>query len=444
MTLAKEAICTEVKITLDEAIKLALKNGPGLKPAKTMVKSAEESKKKAFASYFPVYSFELRGLYYSEEPGIGGEMGLDIGTPPQPANDFDLWLLSTLAGLSDTFSSFKSEKYDVNITLTIKQPITPLYQVYYANKLAELNIDASKIQVIKTERDLIYKVKETFFSILKLKDAVKALDEGISSVSAHVQKAELFYEQKLITKNDLLQAKARLAEMESSRISLQSNLEFLNEVLNSIIGLKPGTKLEIENPDLTFSNNIPTFESAMQVAEENRPELKELKTRVKMAEASKKMTLGSFIPQIAVFGSYTHNEGSVMKYPPFSVGGIVSWDFWDFGSRYFDYRSSKYQYEAANEGLEDMEKAIAIEIQEAISKIKSAQMTMEKALASVLASEEQLRIEKERYAQNITTSTEVLDAQTRLTQAQVQKASALYDIFIGLAKLEKATGREWK
>jgi outer membrane protein len=439
--------CEGEVLTLDAAVKRAITKGPGIQPALTLVKAAEAGKKKAFASWFPVYSFELRALYYSEPPGIGSEtMGLNIdpATIPPDRTDFDNWLLFTLSSLSDTFSSFKSEQYDVNITLTVTQPLTPLYQVYYANKLADLNIDVAQVQVKKTQLDLTYQVKEAYYSILKLMDALKAMDEGIASVTAHVQKAELFFAQKLITKNDLLQAKARLAEMEAQRISLQGALDVVGEGLNAAVGLKPGTVLVLEEPPRSFDGKVPTFDEAMKAAAANRPDMKELKLRAEQAGMAEKIAIGSFIPTVAAFGSYTHNEGSIMKYPPFAVGGVLSWDFWSFGSKYYELEAARLQRQAAEEGLEAMKAGVAVEIQDAISKIKVAVLTLEKEEANVEASEEQLRIEKERYAQNVNTSTEVLDAQTRLTQAQVQRASARFDIYIALAKLEKVTGKEWK
>ena len=59
---------------------------------------------------------------------------------------------------------------------------------------------------------------------------------------------------------------------------------------------------------------------------------------------------------------------------------------------------------------------------------------------SVHQAEEGFRIAEERYKEHITTSTEVLDAQTLLTQAKTNYYTALYNCNIALAKLYRAIG----
>ena len=54
--------------------------------------------------------------------------------------------------------------------------------------------------------------------------------------------------------------------------------------------------------------------------------------------------------------------------------------------------------------------------------------------------EENFRISEERYKERVSTSTEVLDAQTLLTRAKSQYANALGDYNINYAKLQRAMG----
>jgi len=437
-------------LTLDEAVKRSIEKGPGISVAKESIETAKYGKKKAFAGFFPILSFELRALYYNEAPGISSDMGaitIDPSLIPAAEDNFDFFMREVLIQMGDlfgSFSSFKSEQYDVNITLSLTQPLTPLYQVYYGYKLADLGVDVAEIEVVKARQDLVYNVKEAYYSILKIQHGLAAMDEGIGSVTAHVQKAELFFQQKIITKNDLLQAKARLAELEAQRISMEGTLQVVVEGLNFATGIEAGTTLVLEEPAKQFDGKIPTLKEALKVAKANRTDLQEMRLRIEQAGLAEKIAIGEFIPQVAAIGTYTHNEGSLMTYPPLAVGGVLSWNFWAWGSKYYGVKEAKSRTKAAKMALASMESAVAIEVEQALSGLQVSVLTLEKAEASVEASEEQLRIEKERYAQNVNTSTEVLDAQTRLTQALLERENARYDIFIALAKLEKATGKSWQ
>ena len=62
-------------------------------------------------------------------------------------------------------------------------------------------------------------------------------------------------------------------------------------------------------------------------------------------------------------------------------------------------------------------------------------------MASELAqAEEQLRIEQSLYEQQQSTSTDVLDAQTRVTAALVKRDNARYEYLLAQAAMRKALG----
>jgi outer membrane protein TolC len=72
-------------------------------------------------------------------------------------------------------------------------------------------------------------------------------------------------------------------------------------------------------------------------------------------------------------------------------------------------------------------------LQEAEKQIAVSQKVIEQA-------EENFRISEERYKERISTSTEVLEAQTLLTKAKSEYANALGDYNINYARLQRAMG----
>lgn len=74
---------------------------------------------------------------------------------------------------------------------------------------------------------------------------------------------------------------------------------------------------------------------------------------------------------------------------------------------------------------------------------ESARARLEVAEKAREQAEENLRLEKLRFAQSISTSTDVLDAQTRLTHAESNLVSARTDIWIALAGTRLALGQEF-
>ncbi|OQC54772.1 MAG: Outer membrane efflux protein [Deltaproteobacteria bacterium ADurb.Bin022] len=86
---------------------------------------------------------------------------------------------------------------------------------------------------------------------------------------------------------------------------------------------------------------------------------------------------------------------------------------------------------------------IALEIKNAYLLLQEAQNQISVSETLIKQAEENFRISEERYKERVATSTEVLDAQTLLTRAKSEYASALGDYNIRLAHLQRAMGNIW-
>jgi outer membrane protein len=435
-------------IGLEQAIEKALAQNPQILAGQISIDAAIAARKSARANFLPMLTGELRFLYYNEKPGFGS---VDIG-----GSDVDLCALmdepdeigfcqGLVGGFADMGSSFQSEQYDLNITLTVAQPLTPIYHAYYGYKLADLGVDMAEIEEKKIEADLKIAVVEAYYGYLKARAALTSIDEALVSVQAHVDRAKAFYGAELITKNDLLQAETRLAQLKGTRLSVEQGVTLAREGLLLLLNEPPGTLLEpadaaaVEEAYIK-KNGIPTGEEALEIAAKNRPELQQMHVALEQADAAVKLAKGGYIPTVAAFGSFQHQEGSVMELPQFVVGATLSWNIFQWGKVYYSVDEAKARAAAAEAGLDSLERAVELEVTQALLGIDLARNQIAVQEEAVKAAEEQLRIEKQRYDKQVSTTTEVLDATTRLVEAQVTLSTNQYEYRVAIAKLWKACG----
>jgi outer membrane protein TolC len=86
---------------------------------------------------------------------------------------------------------------------------------------------------------------------------------------------------------------------------------------------------------------------------------------------------------------------------------------------------------------------IKLEVKSAFEELKVAVENLETAKTALKQARENYRITELRYKENLTTSTEVLDARTYLTEAEVNYYDALYGYMIAKAKLEYSIAEEF-
>ena len=118
----------------------------------------------------------------------------------------------------------------------------------------------------------------------------------------------------------------------------------------------------------------------------------------------------------------------------------MSWTFWEWGKTLNSVKekeSLKRQLEQTKHALIDN---ISLEIKKAVLDIDEADKNIPTTSKAVEQAEENLRVSEERYKAQVTTMTEVLDAQTLLTQARVNYYRALYGHNLAKARLQRAIG----
>ena len=88
-----------------------------------------------------------------------------------------------------------------------------------------------------------------------------------------------------------------------------------------------------------------------------------------------------------------------------------------------------------------MEDSISFEVKDAIVRLQNAEENIPTTKKGVESGEENLRVNEERYKAQVTTITDVLDAQSLLTRARVNYYSALYNHNLAKARLMRAVGK---
>jgi len=81
-------------------------------------------------------------------------------------------------------------------------------------------------------------------------------------------------------------------------------------------------------------------------------------------------------------------------------------------------------------------------VKQAYLDLVEAEKNIPVAQSAVVQAEENFRLYKEQYAEQMATSTDVLDAQTLLTEARKNYYNALSDYHIAKAHLGRAAGKE--
>lgn len=404
--------------TLEGSIKEAIENNWAIKARNQKIKESEYAEKKAGADFLPRFSTSYSLRHEGE-----------VGVITTPAFSFPL----------GTRNNFQWQA-------TVTQPVFTGFALNSAYELAKLGIDLSEMELELEKLDIALRVKEAYFNILKTDKAVLVAKSAVESLKAHLKVAKGFFEEGMIPVNDLLKAEVELANAEQTLIQAMNGSELSRASFNIVLTRPIDKPVNIKDT-LEYTVELIDFDKLYMQALVKRPEIKSIEINDLQMDQQIKLAKSKYYPEIAVTYNYTKTGDSPSVHGSYyhdssswQAIASLSWSFWNWGADHYEVRQkelSKQQLVSTKKLLED---SIKLELKKAVLDLQEKEKRIPVAKKAVEQGEENLRVSKERYNAQITTSTEVLDAQTLLTRARVNYYSALYDHHLAKAALLRAIG----
>lgn len=426
-------------LSLDDCIALARQTNPAIQAAQNGRMSAVYKKRAAIASALPVLKADYYHIWLDKEPQItiGGSPSFPIlGTTLEPT---PTPVISTFPAVPPTTMSAGGKEID-SLTLSATQPLFTGGAVYHAWMLAKLNEQDAETQVEQADAEVIYQVRSAYYGVLKAKEYVEVTNQAVEMAESLRQRSQDFFDVGFIAKNQLLQAEVNMAQARQQQTTAKSALAIAKAALNILIGRPTQDEIEVRGKLEMVPFSKP-MDECIQTALKQRPELRSARTRASMAEHLMKITRAGMLPSIAAVGAYNHQDGQFGRPPEsysFTLG--ATWTFWDWGKTYFNVRSADEVQTQAQQAVRLTEDQIVLQVKMAYLKLREAEQNILTARSGMTSAEENLRVVKAKFEQNMATSFDVLTAQTMLTGARTSEISALADYMAARAALDRAMG----
>jgi len=339
------------------------------------------------------------------------------------------------------------DNYQWKVTLT--QPLFTGFSLLTAKRLRELGLDVSQISLDLAKLDLAVQVKEAYFSLLLAQKSQFVAEQSVKQLEAQVVTAQNFYEVGITPKNDLLQVQVELANSRQQLILAVNAVRLAKANLNTI--LRRDVQADIEIQDISEAPPVQfEFGESLEKALGQRPEVKQAEKQVAVLEESIRLAQAEYWPQVSFTANYSRDGDSpiVSGYgytddedpdeATISVG--LTWLLWNWEKTKHTVAEQRALQIKSRHTLNKIKDQIALEVKGDLLSLAAAKENIDVSKLAIEQAEENFRMSEERFKEQVTTSTEVLDAQTRLSQAQRNHYAALYDYHLAQARLKRARG----
>lgn len=359
-------------------------------------------------------------------PRVDFQGGYTLQAKPQAVNFTERGSVETQDGTYGFFS------------LTLTQTIYDFGRTRYRQQRASLLHEATVKEYAAAEKEVFLQVVEAYFGILEARRLLGTAEEEVVQRTDHLRIATNLYEQGVVTRNDLLQAEVRLADSVQKRLVAANRLENRWMYLNHLIGRPLDQRDELVEDT---ESAMPDTEGAHERAFANRPELSALVRSADAAEAEASEAKSGYYPELYAKAGVDYVENSKVREQAIYAATVgLKINLFDGFATTSRHRQAVERLTRSREALRLAREQVRLELATALNDARVAEQRIKSVETAIRQGEENLRINRDRYQAQVGTATDVLDAQTLLTQIKTDYHRAVFDFQVAKARVSKAMG----
>jgi outer membrane protein len=309
-------------------------------------------------------------------------------------------------------------------------------------RAAKAGVDVAGLDAQVTKRDTMATTGLIYLETLRAKAAV---DARKADVALNMELLRLATERKsagMATTLDVTRAKVQLENARQRLLVAENGRDRGKLNLIRAMGLSFDVRLVLTDEMKLVQISDQSMEEALQVAKENRAELKAQKNRERLASLSLSSVTNERIPSIEAFG----DVGLIGNQIPNalttdSVQVLMRVPIFDGGQREGRISESRSLVRQEKIRTQDVQYQVALEVRDALITINSAKQQVAVAEEGLKLSLTELELSRERFAVGVATNLEVTDSQTRVAEARDNLIQGLFTFNASRLSLARAQGQ---
>ena len=412
------------KITLNEAIEIALSESNTIKIAEMTIEKTGYAKKGAYSALYPNisasgnYQRTLKRQMMVMEMG-GQAMEIEVGT----ANN-------VTAGLSAAMPLVNA-------------------QLWQSLKLSALDVELAVEQARSSRISMVSQVKQAFYSVLLAKEAYDVYKEVYDNAQKNFEDIEKKYNVGKASEFEYLRAKVNVNNSEPEVYSAENAVVLAIWQLKAIMGIDLATELDVEGSLSDYSNELVASLTVANdtVSFENNTTLLQLRLQDEMLSRTIKMTKFQYIPTLSASFAYNYmamGNSFDMNWNPYSIVALsLNIPIFDGFSKHNNIRQYQKTQDILRLNIEDTERNLNIALENYRDKMNTSVKRYTAAEATLEMAQKSYNISEKMYEVGKATLVELNDAQLALTQAQLTMSQAIYQYMTNKAAIDELMGVEY-
>lgn len=312
-----------------------------------------------------------------------------------------------------------------------------------ALKIAEEIIEQRTFDLDSVKEIYLFNVAEVYFGVLKAQKLVEIAEANFNRLKTYKDAVLARLKVEAVTKTALFRSEAELSSSRASLVRTKNFFKLQHSVLSRVVGIEKGYKL-IEPDVKVLAIGEDQLETLKQEGYSKRSELKSLDIQKTITEHQIKFAKSDYWPKVLLEGKYArYNQApsyELTQDDSLSLTLGLRFQLYDGGLRRARIKEAMTEDRIANLAIADQKKQISIEIEEALLDMATQKGVYKSVEDELTFAKENFKAVSRQFDHGLSTSIEIMDANTILVTSEVKLSEAYYNYQLAQVKLDRAKG----
>lgn len=412
-----------LKLTLDDALSIALSDNPTIKVAEQQIEVKKISKDEAWQTLLPSADFSGTVQYT---------------------------LLAALMKLNGMeFKMGQDNTSTWNGQIQISMPIfAPT--VYATMNMTKTDLINAIEQSRSSKLDLVNQVTKAYYQVILAQDSYDVLCKSLEQAQKNFDVVKSLYELGGTSEYDKISAEVQLRSLNPTVIQARNAVSLAKLQLMVLMGVDPETEIVVEGSLEDYEDLL--YGEALQAGGyslANNTNMRQLKLNETMLNQTLHMQKMNFLPTLSLAGTYSfqslyNDNWNVFDYTWAKSSSIVlslSVPIFRIGN-FTKLRSTRLQISQLNENIGYTEKQLNMQVRSYVDNMKASAEQVASNHEAIEQAEKGREIASKRYEIGKGTILELNNSEVSLTQAKLTYSQSIYNYLAAKADLDKVLGND--
>jgi outer membrane protein len=420
--LALEAADTpaQQRLTMDEVAQMAVASSPALRAARARARGDEEQAKSLRGRLLP--SVNLSDEWQRWDSPFKVTFPIPPAYPSLSARDLSTNAFVVAAG----------------------QPLLGLLHLSSDHSALSTAAEAATFDTKTVEANLRDEVRAEYLRMFEARTLAGVAHASQDQLAEQIAVAKEKLAAGVLTPADVLRLNVAAANAKQQEIQASAAERVSRATLLVAIG-RDSDDRSVDFVEPTTPESAATVESdlAPLVAKalRDRSEIHSATLAARAASTASRARTYDLLPDVDLEAGYMHMTGQAfVKTDSAFIGLKAAWQVWDWGARWFQHRAAESHAVAAQAQADDARRKVETDVAAKLANVRATASALETGRTAIGSAEEAYRVTTVLLAAGSANTTDLLDAQSALTQARLNFARARYEYALARIRLSRALG----